>query len=38
MQKTHLLRALDLWWLVWIVVVDHEGEDERATLVHAYLM
>ena len=33
---THRLCALDLWWLVRVVVVNLEREVERATLVHAY--
>lgn len=33
--NTYFLRALDLWWLVWVIVVDHKGEDKRAALVHA---
>ena len=32
----HRLCALDLWWLVRVVVVNLEREVERATLVHAY--
>lgn len=32
---THLLCALDLGWVMWIVVVDCKGELERAGLVHA---
>ena len=32
----HRLCALDLWWLVRVVVVDLEREVKCATLVHAY--
>ena len=32
----HRLCALDLWWLVRVIIVDLEGEPERATLIHAY--
>ena len=31
----YLLCALDLWWLVWVVVVNYEGEDECTAFVHA---
>lgn len=34
--ETNLLCALDLGWIVWIVVVDGKGELERACFVHAY--
>lgn len=32
---THLLCALDLRWLMWVVGVDGECESERAALVHS---
>ena len=31
------MRALDLWWVVWVVGVDDKGENEGATLVHALI-
>ena len=34
---THLLRALDLGWIMWVVGVDGKGEFERAGLVHAFV-
>ena len=35
-ESAYSLCALDLWWLMWVVIVDLEGEVERAALVHAY--
>lgn len=32
-----LLRALDLRWLVWVVLVDGECEVEAPALVHAFI-
>lgn len=33
--EANLLCAFDLRWVVWVVVVDGEGELERAGLVHS---
>jgi len=31
------LRAFDFRWVVWVVGVDDKGEEEGATLVHAFV-